>query len=77
MKEGLYKTTITFEVLSDRKLTDMRGYDLSLLEIASECTYGEFSGMELDRKEEILSRTKMAEALLNQGSDPEFLLIND
>ena len=71
--EKFYRTVVTIEVLSDRPLVDKDGYNYSLAEIAHEIEHGDFSGKH-ELFEEVVSKEQMAELLLDQGSDPEFLL---
>ena len=73
MTDKFYRTVVTIEVLSDRPLTHVSGYNYSLAEIVTEIKYGDFSG-KWDLSDEVVSREQMAELLLDQGSDPEFLL---
>jgi hypothetical protein len=64
-----YRTVIEVEVLSEGEITD-RG----LVEIASEMKYGFFSGVYNFKETQEVTPDEMAELLIKQGSDPEFLL---
>jgi hypothetical protein len=68
-----YKTTIVFEVLTDEPLPD----ELSLGDIVNETIHGGASGEVKECKTEEVSREAMAQLLIDQGSDPEFLLGDD
>jgi hypothetical protein len=72
MSDKLFRTIVTYEFLSVGRLSN-----LTLAELADEMIYGSISGKEKDFSEEQLSRIEMAEALIDQGSDPDFLLEND
>lgn len=62
-----YKTIVTVEVLSECEIGDS-----SLEDIASEIHSGEWSGSYNVTSVEVLSPEKMAQALIDQGSDPSF-----
>ncbi len=67
---ALTRTVVTVEVLSDGPLPAEWGLaDLSFMVIE-----GGMSGMVLKEEAEEVSRTRMAELLIAQSSDPEFLL---
>lgn len=68
-----YRTVFVVEVLS----TCENMNDLSLSEISNEITFGEASGsVEVSYHKEI-SEKEMRKKLLEQGSDPEFLIPNE
>jgi hypothetical protein len=68
-----YKTTYTFEVLSEEPMPD--GISLSRLE---EETYsGHCVGRFGDFKEEVLTGKQAADALYEFGSQPEFFCLDD
>jgi hypothetical protein len=64
-----YRTVVTVEVLHDRELGDM---DLS--DIAREIVEGDFSGKTTFGDPEEVSPERVSELLIEQGSDPAFLL---
>jgi len=68
-----YRHVFTLEVLSADDTLD----DLDLDGIAYEIVNGGASGMFLDTTVEEVTRERMAELLINQASDPEFLLGED
>lgn len=72
MSQKFYRTVITYEVLSDRPISD-----LSISDVARECEEGDFSGMELTTTTEEVSAERMIELCENQGSDPSFILGDD
>jgi hypothetical protein len=65
-----YRTQITFEVLSDEPVSS----GLSLGGVLYECNEGGWSGQTTSWHSEEVSRELMADLLIAQGSDPEFLL---
>lgn len=73
MQTEFYRTILTVEVLSDRPLTDQHGYNLSLEDIASEGAYGDFS-LVWKVNQMIVGRKELADLLIEQGSEPGFLL---
>lgn len=66
------RTTITLEVISD---ADWEWDDLH--DLAYDITEGPYSGRLLGTSVEFLSDQAAREALIAQGSDPEFLLGDD
>ena len=66
-----YKTTFTIEVLSEEPIGD-----ISLSNLEYEITDGPYSGGTLIAKEVEIDGAECAEALLEQGSDPEFFDID-
>ena len=68
---GLYRIVYKIEVLADSPL---HHEPLSLKDIAYEITDGHCSGVFLDTEVEEVSRERMSELLVAQGSDPSFLL---
>tara|TARA_Y100001963_G_C6402793_1_gene274863 strand:- start:7 stop:249 length:243 start_codon:yes stop_codon:yes gene_type:complete len=67
-----YRTVFKFEVLStDPTFGNTR---LSLSEINYEVTEGHASGVFLETEHEEVSKTQMHNLLLNQGTDPDFLI---
>ena len=73
-KRKFWKTVITLEVLSeDEPIDDSEG----LLEIYDEITYGACSGISNVVKQQQLTPKEAAEALIKQGSDPEFFGIDE
>lgn len=73
MQTEFYRTILTVEVLSDRPLTDQHGYNLSLEDIAFEGAYGDFS-LVWKVNQMIVGRKELADLLIEQGSEPGFLL---
>ena len=65
-----YKTTFTVEVLSEEPFNET--HDLSY--IGESITLGECSGTVSISEDEELSAEQMAEALIEQGSDPDFFM---
>lgn len=63
------KTTITVEVLSDGNWE----WD-DLADVAYAITEGECSGVIVDTDVKFMSAQEMGEALVAQGSDPDFLI---
>lgn len=72
MGEKYYKTVVTFEVLSNWPLEAM-----SLADYDYEITGGGSSGKITSTVCTELTRAEMAKALIEQGSDPEFLISED
>lgn len=68
-----YKTIIPFEVLSEEPLPD----DRNLAEIYEATINGDCSGRTLPSTETKLNGKEAAEALMAQGSAPEFFRLND
>lgn len=68
-----FKTTVTVEILS----ADESVEDLTMEELAREIKDGDCSGMMVGAVVKELSKEEMAKELLEQGSDPEFLLGED
>jgi len=68
---SLYRIVYSIEVLADSPLHQE---PLSLKDIAYEITEGHASGQFLDTEVEEVSRERMSELLVAQGSDPSFLL---
>lgn len=68
-KKEFYKTTIVVEVLSENTIE----FD-SLSDIDAMTTTGDCSGQITLTASQKLTEKEMATALLNQGSDPTFLL---
>lgn len=64
-----YQTVVTYEVLSDEPLGSV-----SLKDIDYMCTEGHCSGRFIETKEFQVSKEVMSKLLVDQGSDPEFLL---
>ena len=67
----LYRIVYKIEVLTDSPL---HHEPLSLTDIAYEITEGHSSGIFLDTEVEEVTKERMSELLIAQGSDPEFLL---
>ena len=65
-----YKTTIVFEVLTDQPLPD----ELSLTDIINETMTGHASGDVKSFDETEVSKKEMAQLLIDQRSDPAFLI---
>lgn len=65
-----FKTIIPIEVLSIDEPYSFTTYE----NLAYDVIEGHFSGMVLDREVAELSKEQMAEALIAQGSDVEFLI---
>lgn len=71
----LHRTIIRVELLSDRPWSDEDLYDLATIDYAM--TEGDTSGIVKTISREILTGKEMADALLDQGSDPEFLGLDE
>jgi len=67
-----YKTTYTFEVLSDQPLKSW----ISLEELHNITYDGDCSGQFIDSKTEELTTEEMIKACHEHGTDPEFFMIN-
>lgn len=67
-----FKTLVTFEVLSADAPFDGSASDLAIA-----ITTGDMSGIQLPTQVTELSAAQMSEALIEQGSDPAFLLGED
>lgn len=72
-----YITEITVTIASDRRLVDADGHHLGLLEIAREMIYGDLSGRYEFSDEHRAGWEEIRDELLEQGSDPSFLLGED
>lgn len=71
-----YRNVMTAEVLSDRPLDDAELHSLDILHAL--ITDGDCSGRtERTEVNEQLTAARMAELLIAQGSDPEFLIQPD
>jgi hypothetical protein len=68
-----YKTKLTIEVLSEEKIPD----SMSIEQIAWEATNGHYSMATVACKEKVMTGKQAANALLKQGSSPEFFQLND
>ena len=70
MEQRFFKTTIILKVLHDQgaAVDQMR-----LEEVVRECVQGDFSGG-WDSVTEEVSREDMAALLIEQGSDPDFII---
>lgn len=68
---GYQKTIVTVEILSDGFYSDK-----SLGDIVYDIIYGDVSGSILDFKRIPLNQDEMKKSLIEQGSDPEFLINN-
>jgi hypothetical protein len=68
-----YKTTITLEILSENPIAD----DMELEDIVNETIFGDMSGMHDITLVEVLNGKQMAEALINQDSDPMFFMLTE
>ena len=74
MSTRYYRTVIRFEILSDEPLPDC----LTLGDIEEWTQSGPASGRFLDEEiSEEVSAERMRELLIEQGSDPEFLVAPD
>jgi hypothetical protein len=72
-KKKYYRTIIQVEVLSEEPIGDV-----SMSEIIHNAQDGDWSGKNTTiTQDEELSGKQMAEALLDQGSDPEFFQIDE
>lgn len=67
---SFYKTIVTVEILSEDEI-----HPSSLSEISEQIESGDWSGAWDISSVEILSSEKMAQALIDQGSDPSFFQI--
>jgi len=72
MTTKYYRTLFQLEVLSDRPSTDY-----SISEIAHEGVEGDFSVKTIVMSVDEVNKEQMAELLIAQGSDPEFLIQED
>lgn len=72
-EEKYYRTVYEIEVLSDIPPPSLP----TLEQIAYDITEGHSSGVLNETIQEEVSRERMAELLIAQGSDPEFLLGED
>jgi len=72
---ALVKKTIKVELLYDDTIT-ANPDDMDLAEIQYEMTEGSMSGVTETVSTDILTQEQMQEALVNQGSDPDFLTGN-
>lgn len=70
MKRTFYKTLVTVEVLSEEPLT----YS-SLQDLGEQITTGDCSGRILEDQTTNLNAQECAGALMEQGSDPGFFMI--
>jgi hypothetical protein len=66
-----FKTTITIEIISDRKYNSV-----DLEQINYDITEGDCSGVVNVQNYQELTPEETAKALIAQGSDPEFLGLN-
>ena len=73
MDRKFYKTVFKVEVLSE----DTPAGDLELSEVAHEIIYGECSGVTSVESVTELTPKQAAEALIEQGSDPGFFMLDD
>lgn len=73
MDRKFYKTVFKVEVLSEDTPTD----DLELSEVAREIVYGGCSGVTSVESIVELTPKQMAEALIEQGSDPKFFTLDE
>jgi len=64
----IYKTRIIVEVLSEEPINE----NFSLKDIIDEMTDGEYSGTVDQKKPSTLMGKTAANAIIRQGSDPEF-----
>lgn len=69
----MYKTTVTFEVLSEDPIPG----HVDLEYIAREATEGRYVGRFGPTKEETVTPAKMRQLLYDFGSDPEFFLLEE
>jgi hypothetical protein len=69
MMPRYYRTVFTYEVLTKGEPMT----DVGLRELEYHTTEGHASGMFLSETVEEVTAERMAELLINQGSDPEFL----
>ncbi|MGV8847217.1 hypothetical protein [Tessaracoccus sp.] len=67
---ALFRTVIHLEILSVGPVPD----ETDLAVITYQMDQGDYSGMVIDSSSEEVTRERMAELLIAQGSDPEFLL---
>lgn len=71
-KRKFYKTTIKVVVLSEGPLENIE----SLHDVAYSIDEGDCSGVWSVKKSEVITGKQAANALLKQGSDPEFFQID-
>ena len=67
-----YKTVIQVEILSEEPIGDMTDLDT----IHYETTYGRWSRSTAVKKQITMNGLAMAKALIAQGSDPEFFMLD-
>lgn len=74
-KKKIYRTIFRFEVLSEEPIEE----SMSLKDIAYETQEGHMSGQFLENQitNEVLVGGAAVKAVKNQGSDPEFFMMND
>lgn len=68
MKKTIYKTVIEVEILSEDPIPD----GISLSEVAEQGYDGDFSVVAETKSSKPIRGKKAVEAIINQGSDPEF-----
>ena len=68
-----YKTVVKIEILSDEEVPDSMSLDF----IQDQITNGCWSGIINHSLSKILNGKQAAKALINQGSDPEFFMIDE
>jgi len=75
-QKKIYRTVIQYEILSDEPIND-RSLDLETIQY--ECSEGHWSGRGLETviSDEELTGKAAVEAIKDQGSDPEFFLMDD
>lgn len=67
-----YKTVLQVEVLSEEPIGDM-----DLEQVSHEIVEGDFSGQSIVMQTKELNGKEAAAALVEQGSDPEFFMIDE
>ncbi len=73
MAKKFYKTTLTYEVLSEEPVPD----EISLEEVAREASQGRYVGRSGPRFETELCGRSMATSLYEFGSEPNFFMLDD
>jgi len=68
-----YRTRITLTVLHEEPIPS----DTSVREVWRQCIEGDYSGQDEWDIPEVLDGPTMAAAMINQGSDPEFFMLDE
>jgi hypothetical protein len=68
-----FKTVYTYEVLSEEPIPG----DLGFARVVEETSEGDYSGRMLSEEETVIDGPTMAKLLMEQGSDPEFFMLDE